>query len=367
MRAALRAFRKYDWFLIVAVVLLSLGGLVVIYSIAQHQSKIELLFYKQLAFIGIGFVTMLTLGRVDYRIFKNWGWAALIAYIGILVVLVAVLFFGIEVRGAKGWFVAGRFGFQPVEFTKIILILVLAKYLSLSHIEIHRLQHIVVSGLYVAIPTALVLAQPDLGSVLIVVALWVAMMVIAGIKLKQLLILGLLAVVGIALSWLYLLQDYQKTRVLAFLNPSLDPLGAGYNRNQALIAIGSGGVWGRGLSEATQAQFGFLPEAHTDFILAAIAETWGLVGLLGVFGLWLVIFWRLMSIAERSSNNFARLFIAGFFVVVMIQLFINAAVNFGLLPITGIPSPFLSYGGSGYLALSLGIGLILSIERINKS
>lgn len=275
--------------------------------------------------------------------------------------------FAIEVRGARSWFVIGSFGIQPVEFVKIVLILVLAKYFSLSHIEMHRIQHIVISGFYVLIPILLVLAQPDLSSVFVLIILWFGLMIISGIKLKHFMVLLALALIVGAVGWFYFLQEYQKARILTFLNPQLDPYGTGYNINQALIAIGSGGIFGRGLNEATQSQYGFLPEAHTDFILASIGEIWGLAGLLIIFILWFIIFWRLKVIAESSYNNFARLFIAGFFIVSMMQFFINAAVNFGLLPITGLPSPFLAYGGSSFFAFSAGIGLILSIDRINKS
>ena len=367
MRRLLGALKKYDWFLITAIVLLAAVGLVVIYSISLHQTKVELLFKKQVLFVVVGFLTMIGVGLGDYRIFKNWGWAALLVYLVSLVLLTAVLFFWVEVRGVRSWFIVRDFGLEPVEFVKIVLILVLAKYLAISHIEIHRIQHIAVSGFYALIPAALVLIQPDLGSAIILIVLWLGLMLIAGIRRQHLAMLLAITLVVVALGWFYFLHDYQRGRIISFLNPHLDPQGIGYNRNQALIAIGSGGLWGRGLKHATQSQYGFLPQAPTDFVLAAVGETWGLVGLTAVLGLWLVIFWRLKVIAQRSSNNFAKLFIVGFFLVAMMQFFINAAVNFGLLPITGIPSPFLSYGGSGFLAFSAGIGLILSIDRLNKS
>ncbi|RJQ14210.1 rod shape-determining protein RodA [Candidatus Parcubacteria bacterium] len=367
MKGFIRILKSYDWMLIISILLLSGIGLLVMYGIAQHQDKVLQLFYKQSLFIFLGFLIMLFVGAFDYRIFRNWGWASLIAYLAVIVLLVGVLFFGITARGSKSWFVIGLFGIQPVEFAKIVVILVLAKYFGLSHIEIHRPLHIFISGFYVLLPTILVLAQPDLGSVIIILLLWLGLMMIAGIKARHFIILGVIALIIAIAGWMYFLQPYQKNRILTFLNPSLDPLGAGYNRNQALIAIGSGGLFGRGLDGATQSLYGFLPEAANDFMLAAIGESFGLVGVVGVFGLWLLIFWRLSLIARASPNNFSRLFIAGFFIVAMVQFFINAGANFGLLPITGIQSPFISYGGSGFIAFSFAVGLILSINRINKS
>lgn len=366
MKGFLTALRSYDWFLISSIALLALIGLVVLYGISVHQTRAITLFHKQALFIALSIAAMVLGGLFDYRIFRNWGWAALLAYGLVIALLIAVLLFGVTVRGAKSWFIVGTFGLQPVEFAKIVLILVLAKYLAGSHIEIHRIRHIVISGLYVIIPTLLILAQPDLGSVVVLFVLWVGMLLIAGIRWRHMAALALLAIVVAVLGWLYALAPYQKDRIISFLNPTEDIRGVGYNRTQALIAIGSGGLFGRGIAHATQTQFGFLPEASSDFILAAIGEIWGAAGLGIVVLLWAIIFWRLKVIAERTENNFARLFIAGFFIIAMMEFFINAAVNFGLLPITGIPSPFVSYGGSSLLAFSLGVGLILSIARISK-
>lgn len=366
MNRFISALKTYDWFLVVSVILLAIVGLVVLYSISVYQTKAIALFYKQLLFVVLGIIVMVGVGLFDYRVFRNWGWAAFIVYCVALVLLIGVLLFGVTVRGAKSWFIIGEFGIQPVEFTKIILILILAKYLALSHIEIHRIRHIIISGLYVLIPTLLILVQPDLGSVAILFVLWFGMLLVSGIKWHHLIAIVLLGIVVAITSWFYVLAPYQKYRIVSFLNPAYDARGIGYNRTQALIAIGSGGVWGRGLGHATQTQFGFLPEASNDFMLAAIGEIWGALGLFCVFILWGIIFWRLKIIAQRSENNFARLFIAGFFIVAMMEFFINAGVNFGLLPITGIPSPFISYGGSSFLAFSLGVGLVLSIARVSK-
>ncbi len=359
-------FKRFDWLLFACILIITAMGLVLIFNIGKFQPKIEKVFEKQLIISAVGFFLILAVSFFDYRIFRNWSTAALAFYLFSIAFLVAVLFLGTVTRGSKSWFVSGNWGFQPVELAKLALIIILAKYFSKSHIEIHRWQHIFISGVYFGLVFLLVLAQPDLGSAATVFMIWLGMMLVAGIGWRKLLILMLIGIIAVGLSWVYALKPYQKSRVMSFINPSLDPLGASYNSKQALIAIGSGGMFGRGLANSTQSQYGFLPQAYNDFIVAAVGETWGFAGMLFLFALWLLIFWRIGRIAVNSQNNFARLFCAGFMILLASHFLINAGVNLGLLPITGLPSPFLSAGGSHFLVLAIGMALIQNM-KINNS
>jgi rod shape determining protein RodA len=265
-------------------------------------------------------------------------------------------------RGAESWYRLGPITFEPVELAKIILIILLAKYFSMRHIEIYRIRHIVVSGLYMFLPSALVFIQPDIGSVMILLATWFGVMIISGIKIKHIFVLLILGVVFIAVSWSFALQDYQKERLLSFINSEVDPRGSGYNVAQSVIAIGSGGFLGKGLGEGTQTQLGFLPEAQTDFIYAAIVEEMGLLGGILLLACFVFLLRRIMAISRSAQNNFARLVAAGFSVMIVSQIFVNIGMNLGILPITGLPLPFVSYGGSSMISLFTMLGVLQSIK-----
>lgn len=324
-------------------------------------------FYRQIIFIGLGFLVMVGLSFMDYRILKNQPKVLLFLYLGMLVILALVLFFGREVRGAASWFNFGAFNFEPVELAKIIIVLVLAKYFSNRHVEVYRIRHIIVSAIYVGLPIALVLLQPDLGSVMILVALWLGMVILSGIKPRHLLLVILCGALIFSLAWAVALKPYQKERISTFLNPAKDPLGYSYNLIQSKIAIGSGGLWGRGLGHGTQGQLNFLPEKHTDFIFAIFAEEWGLLGVLFLSAVFFIFFWRLIKLILSCGNNFFRLFVAGFTLMVFVQIFINMGMNLGLLPITGISLPFVSYGGSNLLINFIALGIVQGIAIQTKS
>lgn len=362
MRTWIEHIRRFDWFLLGAILMIAILGLILLSNMAHYQSKIEPIFKKQVVVVVLGIMAIFLGSFFDYRIFKNWSWAVLLFYIASVLFLIAVLLWGSVARGSRSWFSVWSFGFQPVEMAKLALIIVLAKYFSTSHIEIHRWQHIFVSGFYFLIMFGLVLLQPDLGSAVTLFLVWLGVMLIAGIGWKKLCILGLIGICIAAFAWVSFLKPYQKNRIITFLNPSLDPLGVSYNRQQAMIAIGSGGWFGKGLSDATQSQYGFLPEVYNDFIISAFAEAWGFLGIVGLCTLWLIIMFRINKIAVHAENNFARLFTAGFLILALSHFLINAGVNFGLLPITGISSPFLSAGGSQFLIFALGVALIENIK-----
>jgi len=226
----------------------------------------------------------------------------------------------------------------------------------------YRLKHILLSGFYALVPVALIFIQPNLGSSLILVFLWVGILAISGIKLRHFLILVLCGLLVLVFSWFFLLKDYQKGRIISFFAPQVDPLGLSWNQSQAKIAIGSGGIFGQGFGKGSQLRYGFLPEPHTDFIFSAIAEEYGLAGILALFSLFLLLIWRIMKIALLAQSNFPRLFATGLAIVIFSQIFINIGMNLGVLPVIGIALPFVSYGGSGLIAMCMGLGILQSIK-----
>ncbi len=358
--------KKLDWILIASTLLLCAISSLVLFGIDVGEQTRNF-FSKQILFIGIGVAAMLVFSFLDCRIFRNYSSISIILYTIALILLVLVLIFGQKIRGTFSWFRLGEIGFEPVELAKIIIILILAKYFSGRHVEVYRVRHIIVSAVYLGLPLGLVLLQPDLGSALILIAIWLSIVILSGIKPRHLFIVLLSGSILISLSWAFALKPYQKERVLTFLNPAKDPLGYSYNLIQSKIAIGSGGLWGKGLGHGSQGQLNFLPEKHTDFIFAILAEEWGFLGILFLFAVYILFFWRLFKLIFNCVNNFFRLFIAGFAAMIFAQIFINVGMNLGLLPITGISLPFISYGGSNLLINFIALGIVQSITVQAKS
>lgn len=359
--------RKLDWVLIVVTLLLVGIGLLSIYSSSLGKGDF-LNFKKQLIFFGIGIFLMIFLSFFDWRTLREDPHLILILYFLCLASLVGLFFFAPEIRGTKSWYKLGPVSIDPIEFTKIVLIILLAKYFSTRHIEMYRITNILISGLYVLIPSILVFLQPDLGSVLILISLWLGVLILSGIKIRHFLILVLVFLLIFIFSWKTLLKNYQKERILSFIWPQIsDPLKIGWNQGQAKIAVGSGGIFGQGIGRGSQTQLGFLPEPQTDFIFAAIAEETGLIGVSILLFLFLILLWRIFKIAmgggvASSRSNFAYLFASGLSLLFIIQIFINIGMNIGILPIIGIPLPLISYGGSSLLATFIGLGILQSIK-----
>ncbi len=350
--------RKFDWRLFFTFLALALVGLISTLGIGEAAKQF---FAKQSLFLAVGVVFVFLVSLFDYRIFKNHSLPSVILYLACILLLFISLA-SKSVRGINAWITIGSFRLEPSEFAKIAIIILLAKYFSQKHVEIYRAHHIIASGIYVAVPALLVLKQPDLGSAFIFFVIWLSMLLAAGIKRKHLLVILLVGVLVALVAWLAFLQPYQKNRVISFLNPYLDPKGEGYSIIQSKIAIGSGSIWGNGFGKGTQSSFGFLPEAHTDFAFAAFAEQFGFAGTTGLFTLLLFLFFRIGKIGFGLRNNFAKLFSVGLIAFIFSHVFVNAGMNLGLLPITGIPFPFLSYGGSFFVSVSLGIGLLESMK-----
>jgi len=356
--------KKLDWGLVASVIILCGIGLLSIYSTVYTSDSQY--FYKQLIFVISGFFIMLVFAFLDYRIFRNHPFFLLALYVVSVLLLAAVFVFGKQVRGATSWFGLGPLNFEPVEFAKLIFILILAEYFSLRHIELYRIRHIIISGIYMLIPVALVFFQPDLGSAMVLVFLWLGVMIIAGIKLRQLLILFLIGAIIFVIAWFAVLKPYQKERIISFINPYFDPLGSGYHRIQSVIAIGAGQLWGRGLGHGPQSQLNFLPDRYTDFIFASVAEEMGFAGVFMIIGFYFLLFFRIIKIALGATNNFARLFCVGAAIVFLFQAAVNIGMNLGVLPIAGISLSFISYGGSNLLISFITIGIIQSIAIKSK-
>ncbi len=361
MRFVLIHLKKLDWILITATLLLVAIGLLSIYSSSLGRGDF-FNFKKQLIFFGIGFFLMVLLSFFDWRILRQDPYLILILYFLCLISLIGLYFFAPEIRGVKSWYKLGPVSIDPIEFTKIALIILLAKYFSTRHIEMYRYYHILLSGIYVLLPTILFFFQPDLGSVLILIAIWIGILVISGIKIRHFLILTLCGFLIFLIAWTFLFKDYQKERIISYINPQIDPTGISWSVNQSKIAIGSGGIFGQGLGQGPQTQYGFLPEAQTDFIFAAIAEEFGLVGVGILLALFSFLIWRIIKIALSARSNFPRLFATGFAILLFSQAFINIGMNLGILPIVGIPLPLISYGGSSLIATFLALGILQSIK-----
>lgn len=357
--------RKLDWILIVSALLLVGIGLLSIYSSSFGRGDF-LNFKKQLIFLGVGLFLMILVSFFDWRTLRDDPYLILILYFFCLIFLAGLFFFAPEIRGVKGWYKLGPLSFDPIELTKLILIILLAKYFSMRHVEMYRFHHILISGFYLLLPTILIFFQPDLGSCLILLFLWIMILVISGIKIRHFLILCLCLLLILVFSWSFLLKDYQKARIISFLLPGFDPLGVSWSQNQAKIAIGSGGLFGQGIGKGSQTQYRFLPEPQTDFIFSAISEEMGLLGVGILLALFLILFWRIFKITITAKSNFPRLFAAGFAGILISQVFIHIGMNLGILPIIGIPLPLVSYGGSSLIITCIGLGILQSIKRYSS-
>ncbi len=350
--------RGFDLGLLTVTVLLVLFGLAALYSFSINVDQPDFsLLTRQAVFAGIGLALALVLMRIDYRLWGGLHWLLYVLGLGLLA---AVLMVGTSIRGTTGWFEFGLFQFQPVELFKLILAIVLAKYIA-DHLHLAPGRLILMTGGLTAVPVVLVMLQPDYGSAMILIGMWLVLLFVAPIPKRHFAWLGLGLVAVAVVAWFGLFQDYQKERILNVLAPARDPLGTGYNVRQSITAIGAGQVFGRGLGLGTQSQLQFLPERQTDFIFASIAEELGLVGSLAVVLLFSLFFWRLARLVGRVRESFSLFVAIGLTAMLFLQAGINLLMNLGLFPVTGLPLPFLSYGGSSLLASLMAVGIFESI------
>lgn len=322
---------------------------------------------RQVFWVLLGTVIFLMVSRLNYR--RLWD-ATHFLYAAAVLLLLLVFILGAVRLGAQRWLKIAWFNFQPSEIAKLIMVLFLARYYSTKGIaefslQVHRLgpvRSFIIPFLCVAFPMGLIVEQPDLGSGAILFLIFLAMTYLAGVRLKYLLGFMGLIVLSLPLFWHYL-RDYQKDRLLVFLNPNIDPLGAGYTIIQSKIAIGSGGFFGRGWLSGTQSQLQFLPEAHTDFIFATFAEEWGFLGSAALLLLYFLLIRQGIKIAQRTNDNFGRLVAYGISFMLAVQVFINIAMNLGLAPVVGVPLYLMSYGGSSVVTTFIALGILANIDR----
>lgn len=352
--------RRFDWWLLAAIIPPVIFGLLTMKRLGPSGIEGDYFFSRQLLWLGVGMAAFFGAAYFDVKRFEKRIIFLLLLW-GASVVLVSLLFLAGPVRGVKSWFTVGSFSFEPVEPMKLALILILAKYFSRRHIEITRWRHVFISAFYVAIPLVLVIRQPDFGSAFILFALWAGMTLFSGVSMRQLAWLSVGALFFAAIFWFFIFIPYQKERIVSFFDPLRDPAGAGYQTLQSKIAVGSGGLFGKGLGHGTQSRLYFLPESQTDFIFAAFAEEWGLFGISILFLCLSIFFWRLTRAGIRARANFERLFILGVLLFFFTQGAIHIGMNLGMFPITGIGLPFMSYGGSLLVTSFIALGLVESI------
>jgi rod shape determining protein RodA len=354
--------RSVDWFLLGAIIPIVLGGLFTMNSFSDSN----IFFNRQIIWILISLGVFFFLSSIDFKFLRKTG-----IIFGIYVAIVFVLFLlfvvGATIKGAQGWFSFGAFSIQPSEFAKLALILLLAKYFSRRHIEIKNLRHIIVSGVYAGIIFVLVALQPDFGSALIIFSIWFGMVLVSGISKKHLLLVFTMVVLVVGLLWNFVFYEYQKQRIMTFIHPLQDIRGAGYNAYQSTITVGSGQILGKGLGYGTQSRLKFLPEYQTDFIFAAYAEEWGFIGVLILFCLYGIVLWRILKTAVSGATNFEILFGVGITIMFVAHLLVHIGMNVGIMPVTGITIPFMSYGGSHMLVTFIALGILQSMRRYSSS
>jgi len=349
---------RIDWLLVMATIPLVVFGLVTMNSFTSQSY----FFDRQITWVFFAYALLLALSFIDWRFLRKSG-VLIVLYLIIISVLALLFVIGHSIRGAQSWLSFGGLSLQPADIMKLILVMMLAKYFSKRHIEIADIRHIIISGLYAFIPFAAILVQPDFGSALVVFLIWLGMILVSGVSKKHLLLLLLVAAFSFIFAWSFLLHPYQKERIRTFIHPLADIRGSGYNAFQSTIAVGSGQIFGKGVGNGTQSRLKFLPEYQTDFIFAAFAEEWGLIGVLIVFTLFGAIFWRILANALVGATNFETLFGLGLVVMLLAHFIINVGMNIGILPITGLPLPFMSYGGSHLLVEFAGLGILMGMRK----
>ena len=355
----LGALRRLDWSLFIATVLLVIIGLAALYSVTINVENPDYSrVLRQVIFAGIGIVALFAFALIDYRVWWSTSWALYLLGAGLLA---AVLLFGETIRGTTGWFTILGQTFQPVELIRIIFILHLSRFFAHRSDGQNPIRTLVESGLLVAVYVVLLILQPEFGYTALLLGVWLVFVLLARIPRRYLVLLGIGAVLAGAFIWLFVLQGYQKDRLQTFFNPSSDRLGRSYNVTQSIVAIGSGRWFGRGLGLGPQSQLNFLPEQSTDFIFAVIAEELGFLGAVLVISIFSVVFIRLFRAVGRSTDSYSALLLTGILLLVFGQMFINIGMNLGLLPVTGIPLPFISYGGSALLTNCVMIGIAQSV------
>jgi rod shape determining protein RodA len=357
------AWRAFDLQLAAYAGLLATLGLVMAYTNSVEQGQVVLssgtTFVRGLMWTGIALVAFVVTTAFDYKWLKTFAWPLYGAQLGLLALTLAI---GHGVGGASRWISIGPFDFQFSELAKILMIVVLANYLGARQGKLRSLPSILGACLLVVPPWILVMLQPDLGTSLVLLAILAGMLFMSGARMLWLFGMAVTVVVSLPVIWTYVLRDYQKARIIAFVNPATDPQGAGYQLYQSQIAVGSGGLTGTGLTNGSQNQLNFLPVQESDFVAAIYLEELGFIGAMILLVLFSALVWRLLVSGWRSKDPFGMMFASGLASMIVFQLFVNLGMVVGLMPITGIPLPFISHGGASLISLAVGLGIVQSIN-----
>ena len=352
---------RIDWYMFVPAVLLSFMGLVTMDSFSGDNY----FYFRQSIWILISIVIFIAATIVDWRFLRRTKILAPL-FIVTLVVLTALLFVGEVTRGVQSWFRFGSFLLQPSDPAKLVIVLMLSKYFSRRHIEIKNLRHILISGIYAFLIFILIFFQPDFGGAMVILGIWLGMVLVSGISKKHLVFVMILGIAASAILWMFVFAPYQKARIVSFIHPFADIRGAGYNTYQSTIAVGSGGVLGKGIGQGSQSKLLFLPEYETDFIFAAFTEEWGFVGAVILLALCLALVIRITNNAQLAATNFETFFGLGVVIWLSVQITVHAGMNMGVLPVTGITFPFMSYGGSHLVTEWFALGVLSSMRRYSQ-
>lgn len=359
---------KFGIKLFLLVLLIASLGIITIYSSTAHTPSLaqRQLYLRQIIWVLLGFVCLFVISRIYYR--RLWDFAYLFYAIGVFF-LILVAFAGLTRLGAQRWMKILWFNFQPSELMKLAVIIFLARYFNQGESSLRQeagnwgfVKAAGIPLMIVLFSAALILLQPDLGTAAFIILIFIGMLFAAGVNLRYVFLIIAGMILTSPLFW-YFLKDYQKARSLVFINPNLDPLGAGYTIIQSKTAIASGGLFGRGWLGGSQSQLRFLPESHTDFIFATFAEEWGLFGSALLLFLYFILIRWLLRVAEKAPDSFGRLLACGVGLILSIQVIINIAMSMGLAPVVGLPLPLLSYGGSSFLVTCLCLGIVINIEK----
>ncbi len=354
-----RLLIHFDWTLLMIVLVIASIGILNLYSISSSGEAGTPFYLKQLSWLVIGLLFMMVVAFVEYRYYSDFAYPI---HAFALFCLVAVIAFGMITSGAQRWIRWGSLSFQPSEFVKISFIVALAKYFQRPpDRKGFTLKDLAIPFLLLLIPMGMILKQPDLGTAIILFLILFSVLFFVKIRWTSLLTLGLIGASALPLLWSFL-KEYQKKRIYTFFNPSLDPLGAGYHIIQSKVAVGSGGLFGKGFMKGTQCKLGFLPEQQTDFIFSVLAEEWGFIGSLVMIALYLILIVWGLRIAFSAKERFGAILAFGVSAMLFWHAFINIGMVAGMMPVVGIPLPLLSYGGSFMVSTLIGIGLLMNIS-----
>lgn len=365
-----RQWRHFDYILLIVTLILAGYGIAMIYSatLATYGTQVlsmDVPVMHQIVFVLVGLILLLVFATVDYRVYGNF--YRLIYGLNVFLLLLVLVVGSLGGVGAsRRWIDLGLFDFQPSEMAKLLVILTLAQYLAKREEQAQNWRTLLGSLVHVGLLLPLIFLEPDLGTTLVFVVIWLGMVFFAGAYWWRLTFLGALGALAVPVAWVYVLQDYMRDRFLIFLNPYVDPWGSGYNYIQSRVSVGAGGLWGQGFASGSQSQLHFLRIQHTDYIFSVLSEELGFMGALVLSLLFAILIWRILRIAQLARDTFGRLFAVGMASMLLFQFVVNVGMNVGFLPVTGITLPFISYGGNSVLPIFIGLGILQNILMRHK-